>query len=143
MIYQKLKPFPSGFLWGASTSAYQVEGGVDEDGKSPSIIDMYEHPEGVADFSVASDHYHRYKESFLSPVPDSAARSADYSLQNALPVHPADVNLLLSIHRTIHRFCDIQHQSRPGSGTDPKVLLPKYVPEVTAEAAGGVPFLQH
>ena len=62
MIYQKLKPFPSGFLWGASTSAYQVEGGVDEDGKSPSIIDMYEHPEGVADFSVASDHYHRYKE---------------------------------------------------------------------------------
>ena len=32
MIY--LKPFPSGFLWGAST--YQVEGGVDEDGKSPS-----------------------------------------------------------------------------------------------------------
>ena len=50
MIYQKLKPFPSGFLWGASTSAYQVEGGVDEDGKSPSIIDMYEHPEGVADF---------------------------------------------------------------------------------------------
>ena len=61
MIYQKLKPFPSGFLWGASTSAYQVEGGVDEDGKSPSIIDMYEHPEGVADFSVASDHYHRYK----------------------------------------------------------------------------------
>ena len=49
-------------MWGASTSAYQVEGGVDEDGKSPSIIDMYEHPEGVADFSVASDHYHRYKE---------------------------------------------------------------------------------
>lgn len=50
MIYQKLKPFPSGFLWGASTSAYQVEGGVDEDGKSPSIIDMYKHPEGVAIF---------------------------------------------------------------------------------------------
>ena len=62
MIYSKLKEFPSNFLWGASTSAYQVEGAINEDGKSPSIIDMYEHPQGVADFSVASDHYHRYKE---------------------------------------------------------------------------------
>lgn len=62
MIYSKLKDFPEHFLWGASTSAYQVEGAVSEDGKSPSIIDMYEHPQGVADFSVASDYYHRYKE---------------------------------------------------------------------------------
>ena len=62
MLYNKLKSFPKDFLWGASTSAYQVEGAVAEDGKSPSIIDMYEHPEGVADFSVASDHYHKYKE---------------------------------------------------------------------------------
>ena len=62
MHYSKLKDFPQNFLWGASTSAYQVEGAIDEDGKSPSIIDMYEHPSDVADFSVASDHYHRYKE---------------------------------------------------------------------------------
>ena len=62
MIYQKLLDFPENFLWGASTSAYQVEGGWDADGKSPSIIDMYEHPAGYADFTVASDHYHRYKE---------------------------------------------------------------------------------
>ena len=54
--------FPKKFLWGGSISAAQCEGAWDEDGKSPSIIDMYEHPEGVADFSVASDHYHRYKE---------------------------------------------------------------------------------
>ena len=62
MHYSKLKDFPQNFLWGASTSAYQVEGAIDEDGKSPSIIDMYEHPSDVANFSVASDHYHRYKE---------------------------------------------------------------------------------
>lgn len=61
-MYSKLKDFPQDFLWGASTSAYQVEGAIDEDGKSPSIIDMYEHPSGVADFSVASDFYHKYKE---------------------------------------------------------------------------------
>lgn len=62
MLYKKLKGFSEGFLWGASTSAYQVEGAWDEDGKSPSIIDMYEHPKEYADFKTASDHYHRYKE---------------------------------------------------------------------------------
>ena len=40
MHYSKLKDFPQNFLWGASTSAYQVEGAIDEDGKSLSIIDI-------------------------------------------------------------------------------------------------------
>ena len=62
MIYKNIKKFPKEFLWGASTSAYQVEGAYNEDGKSPSVIDMCEHPEGTADFKVASDFYHRYKE---------------------------------------------------------------------------------
>lgn len=62
MHYKKLENFPENFLWGASTSAYQVEGAWNEDGKSPSIIDMYEHPKEYADFKVASDHYHRYRE---------------------------------------------------------------------------------
>ena len=62
MYYASQKAFPEGFLWGASTSAYQAEGAWDQDGKSPSIIDMYEHPKQYADFKSASDHYHRYKE---------------------------------------------------------------------------------
>ncbi len=57
-----IKSFPRDFLWGASTSAYQVEGAWNEDGKGPSVIDMKKHPEGTSDFKVASDHYHRYKE---------------------------------------------------------------------------------
>ncbi|WP_434654776.1 glycoside hydrolase family 1 protein [Thermoanaerobacterium thermosaccharolyticum] len=62
MYHEFIKPFPKDFLWGASTSAYQVEGAWDEDGKGPSVIDMGKHPEGTSDFKVASDHYHRYKE---------------------------------------------------------------------------------
>lgn len=62
MIYKNVKDFPKNFLWGASTSAYQVEGAWNEDGKGLSVIDMLDHPEDTSDFKVASDHYHRYKE---------------------------------------------------------------------------------
>lgn len=63
MKYQHPTPMPDNFLWGASTSAYQVEGGWNIDGKGPSVIDARtEYPEGTTDFTVASDHYHRYAE---------------------------------------------------------------------------------
>ncbi|WP_319520532.1 glycoside hydrolase family 1 protein [uncultured Martelella sp.] len=63
MQHSKKTPFPDDFLWGASTSAYQTEGAWNEDGKGPSIIDTYMHrAEGVADYKVASDHYHHYAE---------------------------------------------------------------------------------
>ncbi|WP_433090026.1 GH1 family beta-glucosidase [Dactylosporangium sp. CA-052675] len=56
--------FPPGFLWGAATSAYQVEGAVDADGRGPSIWDTFAaRPEHIADGSTgaeACDHYHRY-----------------------------------------------------------------------------------
>ena len=58
--------FPPGFLWGAGTSAYQVEGAVAEDGRGPSIWDTFSHMPGrvtndeTAD--VSSDHYHRWAE---------------------------------------------------------------------------------
>ena len=62
MFYQKLKDFPDDFLWGASTSAYQVEGAYNEDGKGLSVQDVHQPPQGITDFKVASDHYHRYQE---------------------------------------------------------------------------------
>ena len=62
MIYKNIKDFPKEFLWGASTSAYQVEGAWNKDGKGLSVIDMLDHPEDTSDFKIASDHYHRYKE---------------------------------------------------------------------------------
>lgn len=58
--------FPKGFLWGAATSAYQVEGAAYEDGKKASQQDVinkesYE-TKGFATAEIASDHYHHYKE---------------------------------------------------------------------------------
>lgn len=54
---RKLKPFPEGFLWGASTSAYQVEGASAEGGKGPSCQDVKEVPEGTSDLTVCADFY--------------------------------------------------------------------------------------
>ncbi|KIV76153.1 MULTISPECIES: glycoside hydrolase family 1 protein [Bacillus] len=54
--------FKKDFLWGASTSAYQVEGAYNEDGKGLSVQDVKVIPEGTSDFTVCSDHYHHFKE---------------------------------------------------------------------------------
>ena len=58
--------FPGGFRWGASTSAYQVEGAVAEDGRMPSIWDTRCRIKGKVHNGdtgdVACDHYHRYRE---------------------------------------------------------------------------------
>jgi beta-glucosidase len=66
MAEMRLAGLPQGFLWGASTSAYQVEGAVAEDGRGPSIWDRRcRTRNGVTDGSsgdVAADHYHRYPE---------------------------------------------------------------------------------
>ncbi len=57
-----MKEFKKDFLWGASTSAYQVEGASLEYGKGLSVQDVKKLPEGTADFRVSVDHYHRFKE---------------------------------------------------------------------------------
>ena len=55
--------FPENFLWGAASSATQIEGAWDEDGKCPSIWDIAgKHIENGEDCHTACDHYHRYKE---------------------------------------------------------------------------------
>ena len=58
--------FPSGFVWGTSTAAYQIEGAAREDGRGPSIWDTYSHTPGRVAHGetgdVACDHYHRLDE---------------------------------------------------------------------------------
>jgi beta-glucosidase len=58
--------FPDGFLWGAATSAYQIEGAVSADGRGPSVWDTFSHTPGKVrggdTGDVACDFYHRFEE---------------------------------------------------------------------------------
>ncbi|OKI77722.1 GH1 family beta-glucosidase [Micromonospora sp. CB01531] len=66
MTTAPMPDFPSGFRWGVSTSAYQIEGAAGADGRGPSIWDTFAHSPGrIVDGSTgdeACDHYHRYAE---------------------------------------------------------------------------------
>lgn len=61
-----LNALPADFTWGVATAAYQIEGAVTEDGRSPSIWDTFSHTPGTIDGGdtgdVACDHYHRVPE---------------------------------------------------------------------------------
>src|SRR5664280_247724 len=58
--------FPADFGWGVSTSAYQIEGAVDEGGRGQSIWDTYSHEPGRTargeTGDVSCDHYHHWQE---------------------------------------------------------------------------------
>ena len=56
-------PFPPGFMWGAATASYQIEGATDADGAATSIWDRFSATPGKVrnddNGDVACDHYHR------------------------------------------------------------------------------------
>jgi beta-glucosidase len=58
--------FPDGFVWGAATAAYQIEGSVAAGGRGPSIWDTFSHQPGRTcngdTGDVACDHYRRVDE---------------------------------------------------------------------------------
>ncbi len=60
------RTFPSDFLWGTATAAYQIEGAAREGGRGPSIWDTFSHTPGRTQDGdtgdVACDHYHRWPE---------------------------------------------------------------------------------
>jgi beta-glucosidase len=66
LVQPRLLTFPEGFLWGAATAAYQIEGAAELDGRRPSIWDTFSRTPGKVAFGhtgdVACDHYHRYPE---------------------------------------------------------------------------------
>ena len=58
--------FPAGFDFGVATSAFQIEGAWNEDGKGPSIWDTFGHTPGKVHLDIpgdrGADHYHRVKQ---------------------------------------------------------------------------------
>ena len=69
--------FPEGFLWGAATAAFQIEGATTEDGRTDSIWDVFARQPGAVHEGhtgdPACDHYHRY--------PQDVALMKDLGLQ--------------------------------------------------------------
>ena len=63
-MHQKTTEFPEGFLWGASSSAFQIEGGWNLGGKGLTVADFnsFKRSHIQADTKVASDFYHHWKE---------------------------------------------------------------------------------
>jgi beta-glucosidase len=95
-------PFPPGFLWGAATAAYQVEGGWDADGKSPSVWDTFAHTPGRVlggdTGDVACDSYHRIEQD-TALIRELGLKSYRYSISwprvqphGAGPINPAGLD---------------------------------------------------
>ncbi|GAA3460476.1 glycoside hydrolase family 1 protein [Saccharothrix longispora] len=61
MFWEAPVTLPDHFLWGVSTSAFQIEGAFAAAGRQPSTWDAFP-AFGGHDASVACDHYHRYRE---------------------------------------------------------------------------------
>lgn len=56
-----MRRFPDGFMWGVATSAFQIEGSLDADGRGKSIWDDFPSEAGETG-AVACDHYRRWRE---------------------------------------------------------------------------------
>jgi beta-glucosidase len=75
--------FPDGFLWGAATASYQIEGAAHEGGRGPSIWDDFSHTPGKVAHGhtgdVACDHYHLV-ESDVAMMADIGLRAYRFSI---------------------------------------------------------------
>lgn len=90
-----MKSFPNEFTWGTATSAYQIEGAHNVDGRGPSIWDAFVRIPGktASTADIACDHYHRFKEdvALMKEMGVSAYRFS-ISWSRILPTGRGEVN---------------------------------------------------
>jgi beta-glucosidase len=76
-------PFPKGFIWGAATASYQIEGSTHADGRGPSVWDEFcSQPgrvKGGQNGDVACDHYNLYRED-VAMMRDMGLRAYRFSV---------------------------------------------------------------
>ncbi len=90
--------FPDDFIWGGATSSYQIEGAWNENGKGPSIWDVFTMiPGKVKNFengNIACDHVHRYKED-VALMKSLGLKAYRFSISwpRVLPAGRGEVNL--------------------------------------------------
>ncbi|KAM7492610.1 hypothetical protein LguiA_035531 [Lonicera macranthoides] len=121
--------FPNEFFFGTATSAYQIEGGFLEDGKSLSNWDVFSHIQGSIkngeNGDICNDHYHRYLEDIeiMHSLGVNAYRFS-ISWARVLPrgrfgeVNPAGIlfyNKIIDnlLHKGIEPFVTIHHHDFP------------------------------
>jgi beta-glucosidase len=128
--------FPDGFVWGAATAAYQIEGAARDDGRGPSIWDTYSRTPGRVyrghTGDVACDHYHRYAED-VALMADLGLASYRYSVSwpRIQPDGTGPVNT-----RGLD-FYDRLTDELLGKGIDPVVTLYHWDLPQTLEDGGG------
>ncbi|MCU7727151.1 GH1 family beta-glucosidase [Actinoplanes sp. KI2] len=128
--------FPDGFVWGAATASYQIEGAVREDGRGPSIWDTFSRTPGRVyaghTGDVACEHYHRY-------VDDVALMAdlglASYRFSVAWPRIQPDGTGPVNVKGL--DFYDRLTDELLGKGIDPVVTLYHWDLPQTLEDLGG------
>ncbi|HEY0808282.1 MAG TPA: GH1 family beta-glucosidase, partial [Pseudonocardiaceae bacterium] len=128
----------SSFRWGLATSAYQIEGAVDEDGRTASIWDTYCRVPGAVhngeNGDVACDHYHRMPED-VGLIADLGADTYRFSV--AWPrVQPGGRG---AVNPAGIAFYDRLVDELLGKGIDPWVTLYHWDLPQELEDAGGWP----
>lgn len=114
--------FPKGFVWGAATAAYQIEGAWNEGGRGESIWDRFSHTEGKIlhgnTGDQACDHYHRWRDD-IAIMKEIGIDSYRFSVSwpRVIPDGSGAVNT-----EGLEFYCELAHALRT-AGITPAITL--------------------